>query len=750
MLGKLSISQKLWGATALLAIPALWLVGASIKDGFDTKAATETELAGLQLARTIRPAVEKVGDYAALAAKAGSSQFPEQHDQMLKSLRADVKYFLTEGLQQEIQQAKIDGGLAAQLNMQPILKQLNDQWSASGSTLTKDSAALKVHWTFQGKLLDFQRSVAERTGLSTDPAVDTSALLSAVLEEIPDASADLNEIRALSLILAGRKTAVNQQEAAQIATLTRSLVDNVQKIRRRMETASRANPALGATLTPVSAAFTKTATGYIEWINRRILSPQGIDLTVDQIALEGERASANFFKTYQESISATRSALAARAKQVADEQVTRLAAVAIGLLLVFGTIVFINYGITKQVVDIQQTFERLRSGELTARAQERSQDELGQLAANLNLMLDQVTTLVQTQEEKDMIQRSIQRLLNEVSVVAEGDLTREAAVTADITGAIADAFNYMTAELRDIISATKRITNEVNHSAQAVQSTTSALAESSVSQATQISQASERMEEIAKTIQSVASNSTSAADVASLALQNAREGAESVRATMQGMTQIRNQVQSTSKRIKRLGESSQEIGEITALIGDVADRTSILALNASIQAAMAGDTGKGFALVAEEVERLAERATEATKRIEALVSSIQNETNEAIVAMETTTREVVSGSDLANNASQTLARIESVSVELARLISSISAATKVQSQGTETVAKTISKLSQSTQSNASNAKSTAEVVRSLAEQANSLQASIERFRLPGQSEPVSLTGQWAAFVGNQQ
>jgi twitching motility protein PilJ len=263
-----------------------------------------------------------------------------------------------------------------------------------------------------------------------------------------------------------------------------------------------------------------------------------------------------------------------------------------------------------------------------------------------------------------------------------------------------------------------------------VQTTTEYLASGSESQSTQIVEASAAIDEMSVSIQQVSANANTAADVAEQALKNARLGAESVSKTMAGMNGIRQQVQQTAKRIKRLGESSQEIGEIVQLIGDIADRTSILALNASIQAAMAGDAGKGFAVVAEEVERLAERSTEATKKVGGLIKSIQSDTNEAIAAMEETTKEVVGGSALANEAGQQLQQIESVSSQLAEIIHAISMASKQQARGSDSVAKSMSEISGVTQQTAAGAKQAAVSIRKLAVLADDLRDEMKRFKLP--------------------
>jgi methyl-accepting chemotaxis protein len=400
------------------------------------------------------------------------------------------------------------------------------------------------------------------------------------------------------------------------------------------------------------------------------------------------------------------------------------------VILVVAAAFVLSGGLVRQIRAIGDLFDQIGAGNLEARAPVISRDELGAMAASLNSMLDNTLTLIQSREERDRIQGSIRKLLDEVSGVAEGDLSGEAEVTPDVTGAIADSFNVMIGELRRIIGEVRDTTLQVSSSASEIQTTTEHLAQGSEQQALQILDTTAAVDEMAVSVQQVSETSAQAAAVAEQALANAKTGAESVDKTIQGMNAIRGQVQETSRRIKRLGESSQEIGEIVQLIGDIADRTSILALNASIQAAMAGEAGRGFAVVAEEVERLAERSAEATKRIGTLIKSVQGETVEAVSAMEATTREVVSGSALANDAGRTLGEIESVSNRLSELIQSISLASKQQARGSESVAKSMSEISEVTQQTSAGTKQAAVAIRNLAELADELRESLDRFRLP--------------------
>jgi twitching motility protein PilJ len=344
------------------------------------------------------------------------------------------------------------------------------------------------------------------------------------------------------------------------------------------------------------------------------------------------------------------------------------------------------------------------------------------------------------------MQAAVMKLLEEISGVAEGDLTVEAEVTADVTGAVADSFNFMIAELRRIIGQVQSASRHVSQQLAELRSITDKLAHGSEDQAAQAVEASVAIEEMAASIHYVSKNASSSAAVAEQARSNAEHGARAVTRTIEGMKAVRDQVQETAKRIKRLGESSQEIGEIVQLIGDIADRTSILALNASIQAAMAGESGRGFAVVADEVERLADRATEATKRASMLVKATQGETAEVMAAMEDTTREVINRSNIANEAGVALSEIQQVSNRLAELIQAISDAAQQQARGSEQVAKSMTEMSSVTRTTASGTKETAVAISSLAMLAETLNASVARFKLPVVAPDAAHAGQQPRLV----
>ena len=337
------------------------------------------------------------------------------------------------------------------------------------------------------------------------------------------------------------------------------------------------------------------------------------------------------------------------------------------------------------------------------------------------------------EEQNRRNQEAILRLLDELGDLAEGDLTVQASVTEDITGAIADSVNYAIEALRDLVSTINSTSEHIAAASQETRAVADRLAKASEVQARQIDNSSKTVMQMTQSMDDVSKKMASSAEVAEKSVGIAHEGGERVRRTIQGMDAIREHIQETSKRIKRLGESSQEIGDIVALINDIADQTNILALNAAIQASAAGDAGRGFGVVAEEVQRLAERCTNATKRIETLVKTIQADTNEAVISMEKSTTEVVNGAGLAEKAGEALEEIETVSGRLAELISAISRAAGQVTEMASKVSASMTSINEITAQTSQTSTTTATAVAKLDQLAQELQQSVSGFRLPEQA-----------------
>ncbi len=336
----------------------------------------------------------------------------------------------------------------------------------------------------------------------------------------------------------------------------------------------------------------------------------------------------------------------------------------------------------------------------------------------------------ETEQQNEENQAAILQLLDELADLADGDLGVQATVTESFTGAIADSINFSIDQMRGLVSKINETSGKVSSAADQTKNSVSALSEASQRQADEIADVSEAVNEMAVSIDMVSYNAAESSSVAERSVDIASKGAVVVQNTIDGMDNIRGQIQETAKRIKRLGESSQEIGDIVALINDIADQTNILSLNAAIQASMAGDAGKGFAVVADEVQRLAERSGAAAKQISALVKTIQSDTNEAVSSMEQTTAEVVQGTRLAQDAGVSLGEIEGVSKSLAEIIENISDAARQQAASAGKISNTMKSIQEISTAATDGTKETATAVGNLAEMTNELRSSVSGFKLP--------------------
>jgi twitching motility protein PilJ len=336
-------------------------------------------------------------------------------------------------------------------------------------------------------------------------------------------------------------------------------------------------------------------------------------------------------------------------------------------------------------------------------------------------------------EQNERNQQAILRLLDELSSLADGNLTVQATVTEDITGAIADSINYAIDALRDLVVTINDSSILVDAAAKQTEGTARHLVRASETQAKQAAAASESAARMATSIEEVSGNAERCSDVARHSVEVAHKGGEAVRRTIAGMNTIRETIQDTSKRIKRLGESSQEIGNIVELIEEIAEQTNILALNASIEASRAGESSRGFAVVADEVQKLAERSAAATKKIEVLVSTIQSDTNEAVMSMERSTTDVVGGALLAENAGAALDEIEQVSHQIASLVQNISSSSKEQTSVASAITKNMHVLREISSKTTESTAAASTAISKLSELASQLRRSVSGFTLPDQA-----------------
>jgi len=408
-----------------------------------------------------------------------------------------------------------------------------------------------------------------------------------------------------------------------------------------------------------------------------------------------------------------REQLEALQKQLSDR--TREGLLATGVLAPLALLVFL-LALGLWYVQVQEGRIRLGLAQNQRQAAQESSESAQQVAQDAKRI-------------NDANQAAILRLMNELQALASGDLTQEATVTEDITGAIADSVNYTVEELRSLIMSVQGAAERVTQTTATVDRTSQALLSASDAQLQDIRQAGRSVVEMAGRITDVSAQAQESALVARQSLQAAESGLHAVQSTIGGMNTIRDQIQETSKRIKRLGESSQEIGEITDLISDITEQTNVLALNAAIQAASAGEAGRGFSVVAEEVQRLAERSADATRQIAALVKMIQTDAQNAMGAMERSAQGVVAGAQLSDNAGEALAEIDRVSRQVAERIVQISGAASREADLASGVAHNIQLIFAGTEKTADGTRATASQVRELSQTAQELRQSVARFKI---------------------
>jgi methyl-accepting chemotaxis protein len=735
----LKIGQKLALVVLVMALPVACLVWLFIDARNVQIEATQREIQGIEYLKPLRTLMELLPKHRAAA----NAYLSGESDAQVEMLR----------LQPEIDDViprveSVERAYGAEFGTSAHWERFKEDWRDLESTVDSLTPieSFQRHSRLISGLTTLIRTIGDQAGLVLDPELDTHFLMDTVLSRLPQAIDTVDVVRIVGQDVLARRTtlalAMQTDDAEESEnfdldarqTLNRligQIETDIGEMERGMKAAVEVNPYMEDEAAPRLSESIEATRAYAQAASRILLRErQRANEHTTDLNASAETAIAALITSYDASLKELDILLDQRITRLTGEKYLQLSAAIFILAFTVVLILFLNRTITSQIDEINALFGRISVGDLTARAAVRSRDELGQMTEALNSVLDNTLNLVQSSEERDRIQQSIHKLLDEIAGVAEGDLTLEAEVTAEITGAIADSFNYMIGELRTLIAQVQNTTLQVSAATNYISQTTDTLAEGSEKQSSDVIAASMAVESMASAIQQVSESAEKAARVSAAALETSQRGAQVVAKSIAGMESIRNQVQDTSKRIKRLGESSQEIGEISQVIGELADRTSMLAMNASIQASMAGEAGRGFAVVATEVEGLAEQATEATNRISALIQAIQEDTTAAVASMEDTTKEVVDGSALTNEAGKSLVQIETVSRNLSQLIESIADASERQARSSESVAQAMSGISAVQRETAQGAREGAMAIRNLTALADELRNSVSRFKIP--------------------
>jgi methyl-accepting chemotaxis protein len=397
----------------------------------------------------------------------------------------------------------------------------------------------------------------------------------------------------------------------------------------------------------------------------------------------------------------------------------------------FFTMITLANRVLKPVKELTEFSERLAAGDYKAKAEHDANDDFTLIAENFNRTAEKAGKAVSNQEAQQDLQRSVTDFLTIVSQIARGDLTLRGKVTNDALGNVVDSVNYMLDNFARVLERVRKSAIDVASNANEILISSEQMSAGATQQDQEITNTSSAVEELTVSMKQVSNNAEASAEAARRALDAAEQGNRAVRDTLEGMQRIRASVQATAKKIKSLGDRSLEISEIINVINDITEQTNLLALNAAIEAARAGEAGRGFAVVADEVRKLAEHSRTATKDIAALIKAIQAETNEAVVVMEEGTKEVEVGARLADQAGKALEAISSVVRQSAELVQEISLASKQQVRGTEGVANAMQIISNITRQTSQGARSTARTVEHMVKLSEQLNEALSQFRVAG-------------------
>jgi twitching motility protein PilJ len=401
------------------------------------------------------------------------------------------------------------------------------------------------------------------------------------------------------------------------------------------------------------------------------------------------------------------------------------------------TLFTIDNRVLTPMKNISEFAERFSQGDMRARAAVETPDDFGLLAEQLNRAAENSSRAMYNQEAQEALQKSVTEFLTIVSQIARGDLTLRGHVTTDALGNVVDSVNYMLDNFCKVLERVRKAAIDVQSSANEILIASEEMSSGAVQQDQEITNTSSAVEQLTVSMKQVSNNAEASAEAARRALDAAEQGNRSVRDTLEGMQRIRSSVQATAKRIKALGDRSLEISEIVNVINDITEQTNLLALNAAIEAARAGEAGRGFAVVADEVRKLAEHSRSATKDIAALIKAIQAETNDAVVVMEEGTKEVEIGAKLADQAGRALDAISTVVRQSAELVQEISLASKQQVRGTEGVANAMQIISNITRQTSQGARQTSRTVEQLVHMSEQLNEALSQFRVVGGGAPPS-------------
>ena len=583
------------------------------------------------------------------------------------------------------------------------------------------------------KLLPLYTQIANQSNLILDPDLDSFYAMDLTVLKLPKLAEGLGQTRAYGINVVNRGVAT-QAERGDLRFFLAQAQANFGDARASAQNAIQADPAIEAQLGGAVTAANLATQKLIDLFDAQILKPERITIKSEDYFAAATTSIDSLYKLYDSSNVLLTKLLEARVSKLRGQQILSLG-LSLGALALAGFLVFLISGqITRPVAQLSQVAQRVSSGDLNIQANIYSRDELGELARTFNETVRELKAKSDSDREQleasKELQSNIGEFLNVTMDIAQGDMTKRGKVSDDVLGNVVDAINLMAEELGYVLKDVQGVASTVNNGANSMSVSSDSVLEGAAQQAREAATATTDTQNMAQSIRKMAQRATESATAATQTLSASQQGTEAVNNTLQGMQAIRREVSHISKGIKGLSDRSLEISEIVEAITSIASQTNLLALNAAIEASGAGEAGSRFAIVADEVRRLADDSAKAAARVGGLIKNVQTEIQELVSSVEGGTKEVEQGYRIATQAGERLREISDLANQSNALAQAISGATGQQVQGVERVAQAVSSIAataQKTQEESSKGRETAEQLRNLSAQ---LSGTLDRFRLP--------------------
>ena len=676
---KNSVGNRLVTAVAVMALPIALLTFAVYQTQEEKVSQAVAEEQGMSYLRPVLDLMVTLSERRDITALQLSSYSSFQNLLEEQTTRVDDKVAAVDSAHNKY---------ASMLGQSDSWQQIAGNWQ----TLREDNLnfsqdrGLPEHNLLLSELFAHGSRVADQSGLNLDPGNESSRMIDLSVNKMPRLLDQLGLLR-LRVTEVSERGSLTVEDNIELTGAKFIVKEQINELKTDFNLAFNEGSVLRARLEPTFLSFIESVSQVIEDAN--IIEDDfllGIEANTGEgylLEVELESRTEHVFENATQSIALgaeflavvdqnLKSHLQARVDEAVATQNIYLGSAALALFVALVLSVLTIRSVTTPIARLNAVALAVAEGDSEARSGLSSSDEIGELGRQVDLMIDtQVATAQQISEENEQLNDSIIGILQAASALTTNDLTVKVPVAEDITGAISDALNTISRSTSDVLGEVVGIAELVAERADEVQGQATTVTSLSEDERKVVASAKQRLDTASSSMMKIAQTARLCNEAAGDAIGTTEQAQSTVGDTIEGINLIRDTIRETEKRIKRLGERSQEIGGVVSLINNIAERTHILALNASMHAASAGEAGRGFAVVANEVQRLAENSREATADIASLVNNIQVETADTVVTMNEVISRVVSGTALAEQAGSEMKETRETTAKLVGLVEQI-------------------------------------------------------------------------------